>query len=203
MLWPGGYAGPDAYVGYQTDLENKADFPAAKSVTWMTEAQGQAIKDFVNAGGGFYPMHNSSHISLDCKNYRDVMGGAYIGHPPLRPFEVHATANAHPITGYATSWSRRTALREQDKDPKYLILNRKPHDLAYEVGRSWAARHAGGPMTGGHVVHRRGHTVHAMWNLHMELQKRSIAVAEADLTPPALNGAECYSAPFFAGQALH
>src|ERR1700745_698380 len=40
MLWPGGYAGPDAYVGYQTDLENKADFPAAKSVTWMTEAQG-------------------------------------------------------------------------------------------------------------------------------------------------------------------
>src|SRR6201992_3079237 len=52
MLWPGGYAGPDAYVGYQTDLENKADFPAAQSVTWMTEAQGQAIKDFVNAGGG-------------------------------------------------------------------------------------------------------------------------------------------------------
>ena len=64
MLWPGGYAGPDAYVGYQMDLENKDDFPAAKSVTWMTEAQGQAIKDFVNAGGGFYPLHNSSHISL-------------------------------------------------------------------------------------------------------------------------------------------
>src|SRR6185312_16877586 len=42
MLWPGGYAGPDAYVGYQMDLENRDDFPAAKSVTWMTDAQGQA-----------------------------------------------------------------------------------------------------------------------------------------------------------------
>ena len=51
-----------------------------------------AIKDFVKAGGGFYPLHNSSHISLSSKNYRDVMGGAYFGHPPLRPFQVHATA---------------------------------------------------------------------------------------------------------------
>jgi hypothetical protein len=35
------------------DLENANDFPAAKSVSWMTEEQGQAIKDFVSGGGGF------------------------------------------------------------------------------------------------------------------------------------------------------
>ncbi len=53
MLWPGGYSGPDAYVAYEPNLENDGDFPAATPVMWMTEAQGQAIKDFVNAGGGF------------------------------------------------------------------------------------------------------------------------------------------------------
>jgi hypothetical protein len=76
MIWPGGYSGPDAYNSYEMDLENAGDFPAAKSITWMTEEQGQAIKDFVSNGGGFYPLHNASHISLGCKNYRDVMGGA-------------------------------------------------------------------------------------------------------------------------------
>ncbi|HEX4178051.1 MAG TPA: hypothetical protein VHY57_06415, partial [Rhizomicrobium sp.] len=69
MIWPGGYPGPDAYTDYEMNLENASDFPAPKSVMWMTETQGQAIKDFVNNGGGFYPLHNSSHISLSSKNY--------------------------------------------------------------------------------------------------------------------------------------
>ncbi len=183
MLWPGGYAGPDAYVGYQMDLENRDDFPAAKSVTWMTEAQGQAIKDFVNAGGGFYPMHNSSHISLGCKNYRDVMGGAYIGHPPLRPFEVHVTANAHPITAGIQTFMVNDEQHyvEYDKDPKYLILESENRDgLTYEEGgrklggkahAGWAHDYGKGRV----VFTAVGHTVHAMWNpQYFELQKRSI-----------------------------
>jgi len=183
MLWPGGYAGPDAYVGYQTDLENKADFPPAQSVTWMTEAQGQAIKDFVNAGGGFYPMHNSSHISLGCKNYRDVMGGAYIGHPPLRPFEVHATANAHPITAGMKTFMVNDEQHyvEYDKDPKYLILESENRDeLTYEVGERKLGRkaHAGWAYDYGKgrvVFTAVGHTVHAMWNpQYLEIQKRSV-----------------------------
>jgi type 1 glutamine amidotransferase len=183
MLWPGGYAGPDAYVAYQTNLENNDDFPAAKAVTWMTEAQGQAIKDFVNAGGGFYPMHNSSHISLGCKNYRDVMGGAYIGHPPLRPFEVHATANAHPITAGMQIFMVNDEQHyvAYDKDPKYMILESENRDgLTYETdGRRLGTKSPAGWAYGygkGRVVFTAvGHTVHAMWNpQYLELQKRSV-----------------------------
>jgi len=183
MLWPGGYAGPDAYVGYQTLLENNDEWPAPKSVTWMTEAQGQAIKDFVNAGGGFYPMHNSSHISLGCKNYRDVMGGAYVGHPPLRPFEVHATANAHPITAGMHTFvvNDEQHYVDYDKDPKYVILESENRDgLTYEAGgkklgakspAGWAYDYGKGRV----VFTAVGHTVHAMWNpQYVELQKRSI-----------------------------
>ena len=65
MIWPGGYPGPDAYSAYEKDLENASRLPRPfPSGTWMTEEQGAAIKDFVNAGGGFYAMHNSSYISL-------------------------------------------------------------------------------------------------------------------------------------------
>ena len=183
MLWPGGYAGPDAYVAYQTNLENREEWPAAKSVTWMTEAQGQAIKDFVNNGGGFYPMHNSSHISLGCKNYRDVMGGAYIGHPPLRPFEVHATANSHPITAGMHTFvvNDEQHYVAYDKDPKFVILESENRDgLTYETDgqklgtkspAGWAYDYGKGRV----VFTAVGHTVHAMWNpQYVELQKRSI-----------------------------
>src|SRR5690349_21583401 len=60
MIWPGGYSGPDAYTHYETNLENAEDFPPAKPVTWIREEQGQAVRNFVEAGGGFYPLHNSS-----------------------------------------------------------------------------------------------------------------------------------------------
>src|SRR5580698_4577518 len=78
MIWPDGYLGPDAYAAYEANLETPKSFPDPKPVTWITEGQGTAIKEFVAAGNGFYALHNCSHISLSSKNYREVMGGAYI-----------------------------------------------------------------------------------------------------------------------------
>ena len=186
MIWPGGYSGPDAYTAYEMDLENASDFPAAKSVSWMTEAQGQAVKDFVSAGGGFYPLHNSSHISLSSKNYRDVMGGAYFGHPPLRPFQVHATGNAHPITAGMKPFvvNDEQHYVDYDKDPRYVILESQNLDgLTYE-GRGtkspagWAYDYGKGRV----VFTAVGHTIHAMWNpQYVELQKRSIRWLLKDL----------------------
>ena len=179
MIWPGGYSGPDAYTAYEMDLENASDFPAAKSVMWMKEEQGLAIKNFVEAGGGFYPLHNSSHISLSSKNYRDVMGGAYFGHPPLRPFQVHATQNAHPITAGMKPFivNDEQHYVDYDKDPRYVILESENLDgLTYEnrgtkSPAGWAYDYGKGRV----VFTAVGHTIHAMWNpQYLELQKRSI-----------------------------
>jgi len=186
MIWPGGYSGPDSYNAYEMNLENESDFPAAKSVMWMTEEQGLAIKNFVQAGGGFYPLHNSSHISLSSKNYRDTMGGAYFGHPPLRPFQVHATQNAHPITAGMKSFivNDEQHYVDYDKDPRYVILESENLDgLTYEnrgtkSPAGWAYDYGKGRV----VFTAVGHTIHAMWNpQYLELQKRSIRWLLKDL----------------------
>jgi type 1 glutamine amidotransferase len=186
MIWPGGYLGPDAYAAYEADLETPKSFPEAKPVNWITEEQGTAIKDFVTSGNGFYALHNSSHISLSSKNYREVMGGAYISHPPLRPFQVHATENKHPITAGMSSFMVNDEQHyvTYDKDPKHIILEAenidglKFEDLGTRSVSGWAYDFGQGRV----VFTAVGHTIHAMWNpQYMEIQKRSVRWLLKDL----------------------
>ena len=179
MIWPNGYLGPDAYTAYEADLETPKTFPDPKPVMWIIEEQGAAIKDFVMAGNGFYALHNCSHISLSSKNYREVMGGAYISHPPLRPFQVHATENKHPITDGMSSFMVNDEQHyvTYDKDPKYIILEAenidglKFEDLGTKSVSGWAYDFGKGRV----VFTAVGHTIHAMWNpQYIEIQKRSV-----------------------------
>jgi type 1 glutamine amidotransferase len=180
MIWPDGYLGPDAYSDYERNLENLPTRNAdPKSQTWITEEQGSAIKQFVSSGNGFYALHNSSHISLSSKNYREVMGGAYIGHPPLRPFRVRATQNQHPITQGMTDFvvNDEQHYVEYDKDKKYVLLEAENIDgLTYEnLGAKstsgWAYEFGSGRV----VFTAVGHTIHALWNpQYLEIQKRAV-----------------------------
>ena len=171
------YPWPDAYTDYEQKLENQA--PQPKAETWITEEQGAAVKDFVAAGGGFYALHNSSHVSLSSMNYREVMGGAYIGHPPLRPFRVHAVNAEHPITRGISDFMVNDEQHYVtcDRNPKYVLLEAENIDgLEYEnYGKKsiagWAYEHGKGRVVFTFVRH----TIHAMWvPAHLELQKRSV-----------------------------
>jgi type 1 glutamine amidotransferase len=188
MIWPGGYLGPDAYAGYEANLETPKTFADPASVTWITAEQSQAIKDYVNQGGGLYALHNSSDISNGegGKGYREVMGGAYNGHPPLRPFRVQPTANKHPITDGITPFivNDEQHYPTYDKDPKYIILEAenidglKYRDLGTKSVSGWAYDYGKGRV----VFTGVGHTIHAMWNpQYLEIQKRSVRWILKDL----------------------
>ena len=179
MIWPGGYLGPDAYTAYEAGLENKEDFPAAKPETWLTEEQAGALKDFVTQGNGFYSLHNNSHVSLSSKTYRDVMGGAYIGHPPLRPFRVHVVNQDHPITQGVRDFvvNDEQHYVEYDKDRKNILLEAENVDgLTYEnLGAKSIAGWAYDYGRGRVVFTSVGHTIHALWAPeYLKLQKRSV-----------------------------
>jgi type 1 glutamine amidotransferase len=179
MIWPNGYLGPDAYAAYETRFENTKEFPEAKSSLWMTEEQGAAVKDFVNSGNGFYAIHNSSHISHCSKNYREVMGGAYIGHPTLRPFKVRIVNHDHPITEGIEDFivNDEQHYVEYDKDHKYILAEAENLDGLDYDGKgtrsisAWAYDYGGGRVAFTGV----GHTIHALWvPQQLEMQKRVI-----------------------------
>jgi len=177
--WSGGYLGPDAASFYSKNLENAADFHDGPTVPWMSEEQGAAIKDFVNAGNGLYALHDSSDISHTCKNFRDVMGGVFNGHPALRPFRVSPTANKHPITDGITPFMVNDEQHYviYDKDPKYVLLEAENTDgltfqtLGTKSISAWAYDYGKGRV----VFTAVGHTNHAMWvPQYLEIQKRSM-----------------------------
>ena len=179
MIWPGGYLGPDAYTAYAQDLENRSDFPEPKSQEWLREEQAVALKEFVMAGNGFYSLHNNSHVSLSSKTYRDVMGGAYIGHPPLRPFKVRVVNSNHPITRGIGDFfvNDEQHFVHYDKDPKHILLEAENVDgLAFEdLGTrsvaGWAYEYGQGRV----VFTSPGHTIHALWAPeYLKLQRRAV-----------------------------
>jgi hypothetical protein len=66
--------------------------------SWMTRDQGKGIKQWVSEGGALWAFHNNSEASISNKDYRDVEGAIYVGHPPIRPFKVKIVNREHPIT---------------------------------------------------------------------------------------------------------
>lgn len=179
MVWPGGYLGPDAYTHYSAGLEDKDDFPSPIAKPWLKEEQAVALKEFVNAGNGFYSLHNNSHVSLSSKTYRDVQGGAYVGHPALRPFKVKVVNPGHPITQGISDFivNDEQHYVEYDKDPKYLILQSENIDgLNYgKHGKTSPAGWAYDYGKGRVVFTAVGHTIHALWQPeYLKLQRRAV-----------------------------
>jgi type 1 glutamine amidotransferase len=150
MIWPGGYSSGPAEEGArqpQDGLENPGEFPPEKAEYWITEAQGQAVKDFVSAGNGFYSLHNNAFVSRSSKNYRDVQGGVALGHPPIRPFKVRIANKEHPVTqgveDFMVTDEQHYAV--YDKDPKNILLHGENLDgFTFETGsRQGAGRGRG------------------------------------------------------------
>ena len=194
MIWPGGYDGPNASSFYSERLENADDFPPQKSEAWITEEQGQAVKDFVAAGNGFYSMHNNAFVSRSSKNFREVQGGYALGHPPLRPFKVKIVNKSHPITQGVEDFMVNDEQHYliYDKDPKNVLLQSENIDgLVYKTAAGEVA--AGRPATpknlgtttvsgwaheygkGRVVFTAMGHTIHVMWEpQHLKIQKNAV-----------------------------
>jgi hypothetical protein len=169
----------------------------ANAQYWITEEQGQAVKDFVAAGNGFYSLHNNAFLSRSSKNYREVQGGVALSHPALRPFKVRIVNKDHPITRGVEDFmvDDEQHYLIYDKDPKNILLHSEnmdgltfeavlrdpaggdpdasgpPRDLGATSVSGWAHEYGKGRV----VFTAIGHTIHAMWEPeHLKMQKNAV-----------------------------
>jgi type 1 glutamine amidotransferase len=169
----------------------------ASAEYWITEEQGQAVKDFVTAGNGLYSFHSNAFISRSSKNYRDVQGGVGLNHPPLRPFKVRIVNKEHPVTQGVEDFmvTDEQHFLIYDKDPKNILLHSEnidgltfqatlldpvnggpgasgpPRDLGTTTVSGWAHEYGKGRV----VFTAMGHTIHAMWQPeYLKMQKNAV-----------------------------
>jgi hypothetical protein len=169
----------------------------ANSEHWITEEQGQAVKDLVTAGKGLYSLHSNAFVSRSSKNYRDVQGGIGLNHPPLRPFKVRIVNKEHPVTQGVEDFmvTDEQHFLIYDKDPKNILLHSEnidgltfqatlldpvnggpeasgpPRDLGTTTVSGWAHEYGKGRV----VFTAMGHTIHAMWQPeYFKMQKNAV-----------------------------
>ena len=117
MNWPNGYDKPDA--------------------KWMTEAQQQAIWDFVTRGGGFLALHNAQGLYPPGGLYYKLFGGDYGGHPEPYTFTVRVENKNHPITAGVEDFE----IFDEQHTVKYYLD--REHLLLRSMARNNLASEAG------------------------------------------------------------
>lgn len=154
-----------------------------RGVGWMTDQQGRDVKRWVQEGGSLWAFHNNSQLSLMNKDYRDVEGAIYTGHPPIRPFKVKIVDKEHPITRGVNDFivTDEQHFVVYDKDPKHVLarsVNEDGLEFKDESGRVsntcesvWAYDYGKGRV----CFMAPGHAITVMWNPEYEkMQKNAV-----------------------------
>ena len=157
--------------------------PGRGGVGWMTDEQGKAVKRWVEEGGSLWGFHNNSQLSLMNKDYREVEGAIYTGHPPLRPFKVKIINHDHPITKGVNDFvvTDEQHFLVYEKDPKYVLavsVNENGLEYTDQKGRTsntcesvWAYDYGKGRV----CFMAPGHLITSLWNPEYEkMQKNAV-----------------------------
>jgi type 1 glutamine amidotransferase len=186
LRFPNGYYQAMYWKGKPEDIVSVPPIErkiGGQGVAWMTQEQGRALKSWVQEGGSLWAFHNNSQASILNKDYRDVEGAIYTGHPPIRPFKVHILNPEHPITRGVKDF---VVTDEQhyvtyDKDPKYVLaesVNENGLDYTDMAGRRsskaqsvWAYDYGKGRV----CFMAPGHMITVLWNPeYIKMQKNAL-----------------------------
>jgi type 1 glutamine amidotransferase len=163
--------------------EPRLEPSAGKMTTWMQPHQGKAVRDFVMNGGSALFFHNVTDVGSSNKDFRDVLGCAYAGHPAIRPFKVKVKRSDHPIMEGITDFivTDEQHFMEYDKDPKHILMEsvnenglrhtNNGQDMGTTAPAVWAYEYGKGRV----CYLEPGHLLTAHWNpMYQKLKRNAV-----------------------------
>lgn len=73
-------------------------FANSNNEAFLTEAQRDAFKHYIDTGGGFVGIHSASGSERNWPYFWTVLGGKFLYHPKLQQFTVRVADRTHPAT---------------------------------------------------------------------------------------------------------
>lgn len=150
---------------------------------WMQPHQGKAVRDFVQNGGSALFFHNVTDVGSSNADFRDVLGAAFAGHPPIRPYKVRVKRSDHPIMEGITDFvvTDEQHFMEYDKDPEHILMESvnedglrhtyRGEDMGTTAPSVWAYEYGQGRV----CYLEPGHLQTAHWNpMYQKLKHNAV-----------------------------
>ena len=78
-------------------------FSNTNNEAFDTQKQRQIFQDYIRGGGGFVGIHSACGSERDWPWFWANLGGKFVRHPPLQPFEIQVIDPDHPSTCHLDS----------------------------------------------------------------------------------------------------
>jgi len=102
----------------------------------LSDAQKQAILDFVAAGNGFVGVHGAATICYEWSGYRELIGAHFLGHPPAASFTVVVEDEDDVTTRHLPPSIEVTdelyTFRSDPRDVAHVLLSAAPGSLGLD-----------------------------------------------------------------------
>jgi type 1 glutamine amidotransferase len=88
----------------------------------ITDAQKNALLDWVASGKGYVGIHSAADSFRGCPEYRAMVGGYFVTHPRYRDYQVSVADPAHPISEGLVEFMVKDEQYILDYDPRVQVL---------------------------------------------------------------------------------
>jgi type 1 glutamine amidotransferase len=111
----------------------------------LDDAPCEALEQFVSNGGALIGIHNATDTWKNQPGYINLIGGAFVTHPPQLSLQIEIVDTDHPITRGLAPFETWEELYVMDTDPAtYHLLSqtRSYEDRALPI--AWCKEHGAG-----------------------------------------------------------
>lgn len=117
------------------DKEGMRHFKYPPSPDNMTDAQVQAITEFVRGGKGCVAIHTAGLRSH--KEFNDMIGGGFVAHGPVHEFTVEVEDRRHPITQGLQPFTTTDELFFTEHDSKNIHVLLSAEENGKKSPQAW------------------------------------------------------------------
>jgi type 1 glutamine amidotransferase len=91
---------PESFSVGNLSRFNAVIFSNTNNEAFLTEAQRDAFQEYIKSGGGFVGIHSACGSERNWPWFWAMLGGKFLRHPPLQPFDIKVIDNNQPSTSF-------------------------------------------------------------------------------------------------------
>jgi len=91
---------PESFTTENLEQFHAIIFANTNNEAFITDDQRNAFKKFIRSGGGFVGIHSACGSERKWPWFWAMLGGKFLRHPPLQPFDIKVIERNHPSTRF-------------------------------------------------------------------------------------------------------